>query len=116
MADVSYLRGLVVSSEFIGVGWDGAGLPVHASTGAGQMPGRVPRDTIHAIPFYSDAIDREIRSERHSILQEPAPTPRAELTVAEPGEWADLLLSDFFDRRSVPKATEASRASSQVDS
>lgn len=116
MADVSYLRGLVVSSELIGVGWDGAGLPVHASTGAGQMPGRVPRDTIHAIPFYSDAIDREIRSERHSILQEPAPTPRAELTVAEPGEWAELLLSNFFDRRSVPKATEASRASSQVDS
>lgn len=101
-----------MSIEFIGVEWDGAG---HASTGVGQALCRIPRDTIHAIPFYSDAIEREIRSERHSILQRLTPALRAKLAVAGSSEWVELLPSDIFDRRSVPKATEASTASSELD-
>lgn len=48
-----------MSVEFIGVEWDGLGLPVHAFTSVGQVLTRIPRDTIHAIPFYSDAIERD---------------------------------------------------------
>lgn len=101
-----------MSIEFIDVEWDGAGLLVHASVGVGQVPRRTPRDTIHAIPFYSDAIEREIRSERLSLLQKLTPALRAKLTVAE---QVELLPSDIFDRRSVPKAAEASNASSELD-
>lgn len=96
-----------MSIEFIGVEWDGAGLLVHASVGVGQVPRRTPRDTIHAIPFYSDAIEREIRSERLSLLQKLTPALRAKLTVAGSSEQVELLPSDIFDRRSVPKAAEA---------
>lgn len=101
-----------MSIEFIGIEWDGAG----SSTGSGQVLCRVPRDTIHAIPFNSDAIEREIRSERHSILQRLTPALRAKLTVAGPSGWVELLPSDIFDRRSVPEATEASNGSSELDS
>lgn len=80
-----------MSIEFIGVERDGADLLFHTSTGVGEMLCRIPRDTIHAIPFYSDAIERETRSKRRLILQRLAPALRAKLTVAGPSEWVASL-------------------------
>ena len=78
--------------EFIGdVEWDGKALLIKAVTGLGQVPCRIPRDTIHALPVYSDAIEREIRSQRRAILERLAPALRAKLSAAESIETVELF-------------------------
>lgn len=44
---------------------------------------RIPREIIHALPIYSDALEREIRLERHLILERLAPALRAQISRRE---------------------------------
>ena len=78
--------------KFIGdVEWDGKALSARAVTGFGEVLCRVPRDTIHALPVYSDAIEREIRSQRHAIMERLAPVLGAKLALAGRSETIELL-------------------------
>ena len=58
---------------------------------------KVPRDTVHAIRLYSDAIGREIYLERHRIIQRLAPFLQAKLSHAEAGQTIELLPSEVED-------------------
>ena len=51
------------------VTWDGQALLVPATTESGQVVCRVPRNTIHMLRLYSDAIGREIHLERQKIAE-----------------------------------------------
>jgi hypothetical protein len=77
--------------EFGGVEWDGAALSVQAATDAGQVLCKIPRATIHALPIYSDAIEREIRAERYAIVDMLAPTLRAKMSAAASTETVELF-------------------------
>jgi hypothetical protein len=78
--------------EFVGdVEWDGKALLIRAVTGLGQVLCRIPRNTIHALPIYSDAIEREIRSERREILERLAPALRAKLSAMESAGTVELF-------------------------
>jgi hypothetical protein len=69
-----------------------------AATDAGRVTCRVPRDTVHVIRLYSDAIGREIYLERHRIVQKKlAPFLRAKLSFAEAGQVIELLPCDVED-------------------
>jgi hypothetical protein len=59
----------VVSWSFDKVTWDGQALVVLATTESGQVVCRVPRNTIHVLRLYSDAIGREIHLERQRIAE-----------------------------------------------
>jgi len=51
------------------VQWDGKCIIVWAYTERGRVECRIPRDTIHAIPRFSDAISREIVQDRNEIVE-----------------------------------------------
>lgn len=71
------------SIEFVGkIEWDGKAIVVGAATPFGRVSCRIPRETIHALPIYSDALEREIRLERHLILERLAPAQRAKISVS----------------------------------
>ncbi|RXG92618.1 hypothetical protein [Bradyrhizobium zhanjiangense] len=77
--------------EFVGeVEWDGKAIVVGAATPFGHVSCRIPRETIHALPIYSDALEREIRLERHLILERLAPALRAKISISGTGEPVDL--------------------------
>jgi hypothetical protein len=76
------------------IDWDGQALYIEAATDAGRVTCRVPRDTVHVIRLYSDAIGREIYLERHRIVQKLAPFLRAKLSFAEAGQVIELLPCD----------------------
>jgi hypothetical protein len=79
------------------IDWDGQALYFEAATEIGRVTCRVPRDTVHVIRLYSDAIGREIYLERHRIVQKLAPFLRAKLSFVEAGETIELLPSDVKD-------------------
>ena len=84
-----------MSIKFVGdIEWDGAALCARVATGFGEVLCRVPRETIHAIPVYSDAIEREIRSQRHMIMERLAPALGAKLAVADRDRAIELLPSE----------------------
>jgi len=77
--------------EFVGeVEWDGKAIVVGVATPFGHVSCRIPRETIHALPIYSDALEREIRLERHLILERLAPALRAKISISGTGEPVDL--------------------------
>lgn len=76
------------------IDWDGEALYIEATTDVGPITCKVPRDTIHIIRLYSDAIGREIYLERHRIVQKLAPFLRAKLSFAEAGQVIELLPGD----------------------
>ncbi|MGV7217085.1 hypothetical protein [Bradyrhizobium sp. UFLA05-112] len=93
--------GRVREVEFVGeVEWDGKALLVQAVTEFGHVPCRIPRETIHALWLYSDAIEREIRLERHLILERLAPALRAKISTLIANEPVDLWPSELSDTRS----------------
>jgi len=55
------------------VEWDGTCLLVWADTGRGRVRCDIPRDTIHALPPFSDAIGREILRDRAEIVERMRP-------------------------------------------
>ncbi len=90
--------GRLMAAEFSNqIDWDGQALYIEAATDAGRVTCRVPRDTVHVIRLYSDAIGREIYLERHRIVQKLAPFLRAKLSFAEAGQVIDLLPCDVED-------------------
>jgi hypothetical protein len=73
--------GRVGDIEFVGeIEWDGKAILIQAATEFGPVPCRIPRETIHALPIYSDAIEREIRLERHLILERLASSLRIKIS------------------------------------
>lgn len=73
------------------IDWDGSSLCVEAATDAGRVTCKIPRETVHVLRLYSDAIGREIHLERHRILEKLAPFLLAKLARAEPGQTIELL-------------------------
>jgi hypothetical protein len=79
------------------IDWDGKALYFEAATDVGRVTCKVPRDTVHVIRLYSDAIGREIYQERHRIVQKLAPFLRAKLSFADAGQGIELLPCDVED-------------------
>ncbi len=79
------------------INWDGQSLYVEAATGFGLVTCKVPRDTVHVIRLYSDAIGREIYLDRHRIVEKLAPFLQAKLSFAEAGQVIELLPCDVND-------------------
>jgi hypothetical protein len=50
------------------VQWDGERLLVWAITSTSRVLCEIPRDTIHHVPLYSDAITREIARDKDEIV------------------------------------------------
>ena len=73
------------------VTWDGQALLVPATTESGQVVCRVPRNTIHMLRLYSDAIGREIHFERQRIAEKLAPFLAAKLSQARNDESVELF-------------------------
>ncbi len=48
--------------------WDGERLIVWVTTDRGRIRCEIPRETIHEIPLFSDAISREIDRDRKEIV------------------------------------------------
>ena len=91
-------RGRLMAAEFSNqIDWDGKALYLEAATDVGRVTCKVPRDTVHVIRLYSDAIGREIYLERHRIVQKLAPFLRAKLLFAEAGQVIELLPCDVED-------------------
>jgi hypothetical protein len=53
--------------------WDGKRLSVWAVTHRGRVLCEVPRDTIHMLSIYNDAIEGEIKRDRHDIFERLRP-------------------------------------------
>jgi hypothetical protein len=79
------------------INWDGQALYVEAATGIGRVTCKVPRDTVHVVRLYSDAIGREIYLDRHRIVEKLAPFLQAKLSFAKAGEVIELLPCDVED-------------------
>jgi hypothetical protein len=75
----------------------GQSLYVEAATASGRVTCKVPRDTVHVIRLYSDAIGREIYLDRHRIVEKLAPFLQAKLSFAEAGQVIELLPCDVND-------------------
>ncbi|WP_334409559.1 hypothetical protein [Bradyrhizobium sp. AZCC 1721] len=73
------------------VTWDGQALLVPATTDSGQIVCKVPRNTIHMLRLYSDAIGREIHLERQRIAEKLAPFLAAKLSQAPNVEAVELF-------------------------
>jgi hypothetical protein len=73
------------------IDWDGHALYVEAATDVGPVSCKVPRDTVHVLRLYSDAMGREIYLERRRIIQKLARFLRAKLELAEAGQMIELF-------------------------
>jgi hypothetical protein len=71
--------------------WDGQAIEVAAATENGRVICRVPRETIHKLGPYSDAIGREINLERQNIVERLAPFLIAKLSQAASDETLELF-------------------------
>jgi hypothetical protein len=71
--------------------WNGQILLVPATTENGRAICRVPRETIHKLRPYSDAIGREIHLERHNIVERLARFLMAKLSQVAAGETLELF-------------------------
>jgi hypothetical protein len=88
----------VMAAEFSNqIDWDGQALYIEAATEVGRVTCKVPRDTVHVIRLYSDAIGREIYLERHRIVQKLAPFLQTKLLFARAGQMIELLPCDVED-------------------
>ena len=73
------------------IDWDGKALYIEAATDVGRVTCKVPRDTVHVIRLYSDAIGRDLprgasdRSETRSL-------PAGEIVVCR-GRTGDRIAS-----------------------
>jgi hypothetical protein len=81
----------VVRWLFDQVTWDGQTLLVPATTDSGQILCKVPRNTIHMLRLYSDAIGREIHLERQKIAENLSPFLAAKLSKAINVEAVELF-------------------------
>lgn len=63
--------------------WDGECLSVWARILTRRVLCEIPRDTVHQIRFYSDAISREISKDRRDIVHRLKPIILAKLERAE---------------------------------
>ena len=81
------------------IDWDGQALYIEAATDVGPVSCKVPRDTVHVIRLYSDAIGREIYLERHRIVQKLSPFLQAKLSFAEAGQGSRTMRG----RRALPQ-------------
>jgi hypothetical protein len=79
------------------IDWDGHALYVEAATDIGPVSCKVPRDTVHVLRLYNDAIGREIYLERHRIIQKLARFLQAKLELAEAGQTIELLPWEVVD-------------------
>lgn len=52
-----------------GIDWDGSVLTVVVRTLRGPVRCEIPRDTVHAVPTFSDALTREIARDREEIVE-----------------------------------------------
>jgi hypothetical protein len=50
------------------IDWDGKSISVWAVTQFGRVLCKIPRDTIHTLSTYNDAIEREINRARNDIF------------------------------------------------
>jgi|UPI0004828572 hypothetical protein len=80
---IDWLRGEVV--------WDGRALLVPAAVPSGQAICRIPRETVHVLRLYSDALGREINLERRNIVEKLAPFLMTKLARANHGEVVELF-------------------------
>ncbi len=78
------------------IDWDGSALCFNTELESGQVRLRVPRDTVHTIRYYSDAIEREILIDRFLIVETLAPYLRAKLSMAKAGDTLELLPIDVL--------------------
>jgi hypothetical protein len=62
--------------------WDGEKLSVWAATRRGRIMCRIPRDTIHVLGIYNDAIEREIYRDRQDIFERLRPALIAKIQNA----------------------------------
>jgi hypothetical protein len=53
--------------------WDGEKLSVWAVTRRGRIVCAIPRDTIHVLSIYNDAIEREIKRDQQDIFERLRP-------------------------------------------
>lgn len=98
--------------EFVGeIEWDGKAIVVGAATQFGLVSCRIPRETIHALPIYSDALEREIRLERHLILERLAPALRAKISTSGTGE--PVVLWPWEISRARPAAAASALSTDQ---
>jgi hypothetical protein len=72
------------------INWDGQAPYIEAATDVGPVTCKVPRDTVHVIRLYSDAIGREIYFERHRIVQKLA-LPAGKIVACRGGQVTELL-------------------------
>jgi hypothetical protein len=77
--------------------WDGQALLTTGVTENGPVTCRVPRQTIHKLRLYSDAIGREIQLERQKIVEKLAPFLIAKLSQTAVGEALELLPWELED-------------------
>ena len=73
------------------VTWDGQALRVTESKELRQVVCKVPRNTIHRLRRYSDAIDREIHLERQRITEKLAQYLAAKLSQVTSVEAVELF-------------------------
>jgi hypothetical protein len=55
------------------ISWNGSSLLVWAVTHRGRILCEVPRNTIHSLSIYNDAIEREIERDRQDIFERLRP-------------------------------------------
>lgn len=65
------------------IGWDGELLSVWAIRADLRVLCEIPRDTIHAIRYYSDALSREIARDRTDIISRLRPSLLKKLQAAD---------------------------------
>lgn len=70
--------------------WDGSALCFDMHIEGSHVRCRVPRDTVHKIRLYSDAIEREIVIDRFRIVEKLVPFLRAKLSMACTGDILEL--------------------------
>jgi hypothetical protein len=76
--------------------WDGERLSVWAVTPKHRILCEIPRDTIHHIRLYSDAITREIARDREEIIDRLRPYVIAKVAAAN-GSSVRLQPSDLAE-------------------
>jgi hypothetical protein len=77
------------------VHWEGECIVVWASTEQGRVQCKIPRDTIHCIPRFRDAISREIVRDRNEIVDRLRPILIAKVAAGSEDGTIVLLPQDL---------------------